>query len=106
MIPNTETTDTLLFAAAYARSVLKLCMLITSDCWCLVQYMARNSYQYHTITNNNYNNNTNKHIPNNNSLSKNDNTGIWVVVKVMVPFWALSVVRHLVFRGRSRGRQF
>ena len=28
---------------------------------------------------------------------------ICVVVKIMVPFWVLSIVRHLVFRGPKRG---
>ena len=28
---------------------------------------------------------------------------IWVVVKIMVPFWLLIIVRHLVFRGLKRG---
>ena len=27
----------------------------------------------------------------------------WVVVKIMVPFWVLSILRHLVFRGPKRG---
>ena len=29
--------------------------------------------------------------------------GIWVVVKVMVPFCVLSIIRHLVYRGPKRG---
>ena len=28
---------------------------------------------------------------------------IWVVVKIMVPFWVLINIRHLVFRGPKRG---
>ena len=24
---------------------------------------------------------------------------IWVVVKILVPFWVLSIIRHLIFRG-------
>ena len=31
---------------------------------------------------------------------------IWVVVKIVVPFWVLSIVRHIVFRGLKRGPQF
>ena len=32
------------------------------------------------------------------------NTGvIWVAVKIMVPFWVLNIIRHLVFRGPKRG---
>ena len=27
---------------------------------------------------------------------------IWVVVKMMVPFWVLSIIRHLVFRGPKK----
>ena len=30
----------------------------------------------------------------------------WVVVRIMVPFWVLSIVRHLVFRGPKRDRNF
>ena len=29
--------------------------------------------------------------------------GIWVVVKSMVLFWVLSIIRHLVFRGPKKG---
>ena len=29
--------------------------------------------------------------------------GIWVVVKIVVPFWVLSMMRHLVFRGPKTG---
>ena len=29
---------------------------------------------------------------------------MWVVVKIMVPFWVLMRIRHLVFRGPNRGR--
>ena len=28
---------------------------------------------------------------------------IWVVVKIMVPFWVLGIIRHLIFRGPKRG---
>ena len=28
---------------------------------------------------------------------------IWVVVKIIVLFWVLSIIRHLVFRGPNRG---
>ena len=28
-----------------------------------------------------------------------DRSDIWVVVKTMVPFWVLNIIRHLVFRG-------
>ena len=31
---------------------------------------------------------------------------MWVVVKIMVPFWVLSIIRHLVLRGPKRGPQF
>ena len=27
---------------------------------------------------------------------------LWVVVKIRVPFWVLSTIRHLVFRGPKR----
>ena len=29
--------------------------------------------------------------------------GIWVVVKIMVPFWLLTIMRQLVFRGPKKG---
>ena len=28
---------------------------------------------------------------------------IWVVVKIMVPFWIPSIIRHLVYRGPKKG---
>ena len=28
---------------------------------------------------------------------------MWVVVQIMVPFWVLSIIRHLLFRGPKRG---
>ena len=28
---------------------------------------------------------------------------IWMVVKMMVPFWVLNITRHLVFRGPKKG---
>ena len=28
---------------------------------------------------------------------------IWVVVKIMVPFWVPSIVRHLIFRVPKKG---
>ena len=28
---------------------------------------------------------------------------IWVVVKIMVPFWVLSIIWHLIFRGPKKG---
>ena len=28
---------------------------------------------------------------------------MWAVVKIIVPFWVLSIIRHLVFRGPKRG---
>ena len=28
---------------------------------------------------------------------------IWMVVKIMVPFRVLSIIRHLVFRGPKKG---
>ena len=28
---------------------------------------------------------------------------IWVVVKLMVPFWSPSIVRHLIFRSTQNG---
>ena len=31
---------------------------------------------------------------------------IWVVVKIMVPFWVLSIIRHLVFRIPKREHNF
>ena len=34
------------------------------------------------------------------------NRTIWVVVKIMVPFWVLSIIRHLVFRDPKRGHNF
>ena len=30
---------------------------------------------------------------------------IWVVVKVMVPFWVLIIIRHLIFRVPQKGGQ-
>ena len=30
----------------------------------------------------------------------------WVVVRIAVPFWVLSVIRHLVCRGPKRGPKF
>ena len=27
----------------------------------------------------------------------------WVVVKIMVPFWVLNIIRHLVFRVPKKG---
>ena len=27
----------------------------------------------------------------------------WVVVKIMVPFWVLVIIRHLMFRAPKRG---
>ena len=32
-----------------------------------------------------------------------EKNSIWVVVKTTVPFWILSIIRHLVFRGPKRG---
>ena len=29
--------------------------------------------------------------------------GIWVVVKIMVPFWAPTIIRHLIFRVSKKG---
>ena len=31
---------------------------------------------------------------------------IWVVVKIMVPCWVLSIIRHLVFRGPKKDHYF
>ena len=28
---------------------------------------------------------------------------MWVVIKIMVPFWVLRIIRHLVCRGPIRG---
>ena len=28
---------------------------------------------------------------------------IWVVVKIMVPFWAPKIIRHLIFRVSKKG---
>ena len=28
---------------------------------------------------------------------------IWVVVKIMVPFWVLIIIRHLIFRVPKKG---
>ena len=28
---------------------------------------------------------------------------MWVVVKIMVPFWALIIIRHLIFRVPKKG---
>ena len=28
---------------------------------------------------------------------------IWVVVKIMVPFWVLIIIRHLIFRVPTKG---
>ena len=28
---------------------------------------------------------------------------IWMVIKIMVPFVVLNIIRHLVFRGSKRG---
>ena len=28
---------------------------------------------------------------------------LWVVVEIMVPFWVLITIRHLIFRGPKRG---
>ena len=30
----------------------------------------------------------------------------WVVIKIMVPFWVLSIIRHLVFSGPKKGPEF
>ena len=30
--------------------------------------------------------------------TKDANASIWVVVKIMVPFWVLIIIRHLLFR--------
>ena len=32
--------------------------------------------------------------------------GIWVIIKMMVPFWVLAIIRHLVFRGPKRDHDF
>ena len=37
------------------------------------------------------------------ALLKSMSISIWVVVKIMVPFWLLLVIRHLVFRGPKKG---
>ena len=29
--------------------------------------------------------------------------GTWVVVKIMVPFWVLNIIRHLIFRVPKKG---
>ena len=29
--------------------------------------------------------------------------GIWVVVKIMVPFWVLIILQHLIFRVPKKG---
>ena len=31
---------------------------------------------------------------------------IWVVVKIMVPFWVLIIILHLIFRVPKRGHNF
>ena len=31
---------------------------------------------------------------------------IWVVVKIMVPFWIPIIIRHLIFRVPKKGPQF
>ena len=31
---------------------------------------------------------------------------IWMVDKIMVPFWVLIIIRHLVFRVRQKGPLF
>ena len=36
-------------------------------------------------------------------LMQNVGGGMWVVVKILVPFWVLSIIRHLVFRGPKKG---
>ena len=28
---------------------------------------------------------------------------IWVVVKIMIPFWVLIIIRHLIFRVPKKG---
>ena len=30
-------------------------------------------------------------------------SSIWVVVKIMVPFWVFNIVRHLLFRVPKKG---
>ena len=37
------------------------------------------------------------------TLMRVPRTGIWVVVKIMVPCWVLNIIRYLVFRGPKRG---
>ena len=31
---------------------------------------------------------------------------MWVVVKIMVPFWVLIIIQHLIFRHPQRDRNF
>ena len=35
-----------------------------------------------------------------------DDTGTWVVVKIMVPFWVPIILRHLILRVPKKGPQF
>ena len=40
------------------------------------------------------------------NLEFNNLEAMWVVVKIMAPFWVLSIIRHLVFRGPKGGPKF
>ena len=33
----------------------------------------------------------------------NHHKAIWVVVKIMVPFWVLNIIQHLIFRVPKKG---
>ena len=40
---------------------------------------------------------------NRNLLQNQQDRSTFVVVKIIVPFWVLSIIRHLTFRGPKRG---
>ena len=41
-----------------------------------------------------------------NNNNSNNNKNIWVVIKIMVPFWIPIIVRPLIFRVPKRGHNF
>ena len=36
-------------------------------------------------------------------MKRQEERDIWVVVKIMVPFWAPIIIRHLIFRVPKKG---
>ena len=39
-------------------------------------------------------------------IGKGDSCNIWVVVKIVVPFWNPIIIRHLIFRVNKKGPLF